>query len=154
MRNLPGLLVKIARDEESRARLVDAAAVSQHLTRFRQREEAAFRHQDQQEERELVLEYERARQKLAQTILQDLPETTRQAMRKEKLEMLKHDERFEKLPPDLRAQELDELLLQQIARKEVPSFEKWLLRKRAHQAVLPFLAPEDSSETGLSGSAC
>jgi hypothetical protein len=35
------------------------------------------------------------------------------------------------------------LILQQIARKEVPTFEKWLLRKRAHQAVLPFLDPGD-----------
>lgn len=157
LRNLPGLLVKIARDEESRERLVESAAAAQHKARFRQREQAAFRHQDQQEERELVLEYERARQQLAQTILQDLPETTRQAIRREKLEMLRHDERFEKLPPDLRAREVDELLLQQIARKEVPSFEKWLLRKRAHQAVLPFLSPEDrenSPETPGSETAC
>jgi hypothetical protein len=143
MRNLPGLLVKIARDPESRDRLVDSRAAEQFAARFRQREQAAFRHQDQQEERELVLEYERVRQQLAATILQDLPESTRQAMRREKLDMLKNDERFEKLPPDLRAQELDELILQQIARKEVPTFEKWLLRKRAHQAVLPFLDPGD-----------
>lgn len=154
LRNLPGLLVKIARDVESRPRLVDAAAAAAHMARFRQREEAAFRHQDQQEERELVLEYERARQQLAQTILQDLPETTRQAMRREKLEMLKHDERFEKLPPELRAQEIDELVLQQIARKEAPTFEKWLLRKRAHQAVLPFLGPDDPGGEGLFEAPC
>lgn len=154
LRNLPGLLVKIARDAESRERLVDPFTAAQHRTRFRQREEIAFRHQDQQEERELVLEYEQARQVLAQTILQDLPDTTRQAMRREKLETLKNDERFDKLPPDLRAQELDELLLQQIARKEVPPFDKWVLRKRAQQAVLPFLAPEESPEAGGSKAAC
>ncbi len=77
-----------------------------------------------------------------------IPKVVRDAMRREKLEMLRHDERFEKLPPDLRTQEVDELLLQQIARKEVPTFEKWLLRKRAQQAVLPFLVPDEAPASG------
>ena len=144
LRNLPGLLIKIARDEESRTRLVHSEVAKHWKQRFRQREETALRQQEEAEERALILEYDQFRQKLAATIFQDMTENARGALRKETHESLRHDQRLEKIPPELRAQEIDELVLQQIARREAPGFEKWLLRKRAYQAVLPFLAPAEA----------
>ncbi len=151
MKNLPGLLVKIARDAEARPRLVDEDTAAHWRTRFGQREEAALRQQEEVEERTLILEYEKARQQLAAAIFQDTPEATRQAWRREKSEQFRHDERFDKLPPDVRLQEIDEMIVHQIARKEAPSYEKWLLRKRASQAVLPFLSPMEPGAAGYYG---
>ena len=37
-----------------------------------------------------------------------------------------------------REQEIDNLICHDIARREVPPFEKWYIRRRAQQAVLPF----------------
>jgi hypothetical protein len=42
----------------------------------------------------------------------------------------------------VREQEIDELVLQDLVRGEVPPFEKWLLRKRAQQGMLPFMCTE------------
>jgi len=140
LRNLPGLLVKIARDAEGRDRLVNPETAAHWKERFRQREEAFLRQQEEAEERELILEYEQFRQRLAAQIYADLPEAARHALRREKADLLRHDQRFDRLPPEVRDSEVDQLVLQQIARKEAPAFEKWLLRKRAQQAVLPFLA--------------
>lgn len=140
LRNLPGLLVKIARDAEGREKLVDPGTAAHWRSRFRQREESLMRQQEEMEERALILEYEQARQMFAAAVFQEMPEAGRQALRREKMEPLKHDERFEKLPTEIKQQELDEMIIQHIARRESPSYEKWLLRKRAHQAVLPFLA--------------
>jgi len=50
---------------------------------------------------------------------------------------------LEKMAPEVRDREVTELILQDLARNDVPPYSKWLLRKRAGQAVLPF-APIDS----------
>ena len=42
------------------------------------------------------------------------------------------------MAPDVRDRELTDLILQDLAKTEVPPYSKWLLRKRAGQAVLPF----------------
>jgi hypothetical protein len=47
------------------------------------------------------------------------------------------------MAPELRDREVSELILQDLARSDVPPYSKWLLRKRAGQAVLPF-APIDN----------
>ncbi len=143
LRNVAGLVVKIARDAEARPRLVDEGTATHWTTRFRQREDAALRQQEEVEERALLLEYEQARQRLATTMFNDMTEAARQALRRERVESLKGDERFDKLPPLARQSEIDDMVVQQIARREAPSYEKWLLRKRAHQAVLPFLQDGD-----------
>ena len=44
---------------------------------------------------------------------------------------------------DLREREVTELILQDLAKTEVPPYSKWLLRKRAGQAVLPFSSIEN-----------
>lgn len=45
---------------------------------------------------------------------------------------------MERIAPDMREREVTDLILQDLARNEVPPYSKWLLRKRAGQAVLPF----------------
>jgi hypothetical protein len=145
LRNLPGLLVKIARDREARERLVSREQANDWKQRLRQREEITARQEREAEERELILEYEQFRMKLAAVLFEELPEAKKQALRKEKSEALRSDQRFQRLPPELREGEVDELIQQQLARREAPAFEKWLLRKRAEQAVLPFMTETAAS---------
>jgi len=42
------------------------------------------------------------------------------------------------LPEDLRQQETEELIQQDLACTEAPPFDRWYLRYRAQQAILPF----------------
>lgn len=140
LRNAAGLIIKIVRDPEMRRRLVSESAEAQYKKRFRQLEEAVARRQEEAEERSQILEYEQFRRRLGATLFQELPEAARQAFRKEKSELLRQQERFERIPPQLRQQEIDELIMQDLARKEAPPFENWRLRKRAQQIALP-LAP-------------
>ena len=42
------------------------------------------------------------------------------------------------MPAEVREREADGLILNDLARSEVPPFDKWYLRRRAQQAVLPF----------------
>jgi len=45
---------------------------------------------------------------------------------------------LEKIPASARQTEIDQYVLQDIAKKEAPPFDRWRLRLRAQQAVLPF----------------
>jgi hypothetical protein len=47
------------------------------------------------------------------------------------------------MTPDVREREVTELILQDLAKSDVPPYSKWLLRKRAGQAVLPFATIEN-----------
>ncbi len=143
LRNLPGLLVKIARDPEGRDKLVSPDLAAYWKERFRQKEESSLRQQEEAEERSLVLEYEQFRQQYALNLFQELSESARQALRREKADQLRHDLRLDKLTVDTRAQEVDDLIVQQLARRDAPNFEKWLMRKRARQALLPFFADSE-----------
>ncbi len=142
LKNSAGLLMKIVKDPESRRRLVTEDTEAALLQRFRQREQLALRQHEEAEKRTEVLEYEQYRQKTAQAALDDLTPAVRQVMRKEKAELLRQQDRFERLPVEAREREIDGMLLQDLARREVPPFEKWLLRKRAQQSMLPFLSEE------------
>ena len=86
----------------------------------------------------LLVEYERFRHSVATQVFTDLSEEDRAALRKSKLEILKQQERYERMPADMRDREADELILNDLARSEVAPFDKWYLRRRAQQAVLPF----------------
>jgi hypothetical protein len=147
LRNLPGLLVKIARDAEGRSKLVGPEVATYWKGRFRQKEESALRQQEEAEERSLILDYEQYRQQFAVNLFQDLPETTKQSLRREKAEQLRHDQRLDKLTVEARSQEVDDLIVQYLAKRDAPTYEKWLMRKRAYQAVLPFLS--DIEEMGV-----
>jgi hypothetical protein len=106
-----------------------------------------FRQEQQAEERFLILEYETFRQELARQVWNDLSENKRQTLSKQKLELLREQERFKRLPEDVRQQEAEELILQDLARTEAPPFDRWHLRYRAQQAILPF-AHEQNGEVG------
>lgn len=138
LRNPAGFIMKIIKDVEGRRRFVSEDQESGYKKRFRQREEAALRQEQEAEERTLVLEYERFRQTVAAQAFADLSEEERNALRKSKVEILKQQDRYERMPAGAREREADELILNELARSEVPPFDKWYLRRRAQQAVLPF----------------
>src|SRR5205807_10353378 len=102
------------------------------------------RQEQQAEERFLILEYEVFRQELAKQVWNDLSEDKKRALAKQKLDLLKEQERFKRLPEDVRQQEAEEMILQDLARSEAPPFDRWHLRYRAQQAILPF-APDQQN---------
>lgn len=138
LRNPAGFLMKIIKDSESRERFVGRDREAAYKQRFRQREEAALRQEKEAEERTLILEYERFRHSVAAQAFQELSDEERVAMRRSKVEILKQQDRYERMPADMREREADELILNDLARSEVAPFDKWYLRRRAQQAVLPF----------------
>ena len=142
LKNAAGLLIKIVKDPASRRRFVDEQMEAAAKERYRQRERAIVRQSQEAEERALILEYEQFRQNMAQTLFEQLNETTKQNLSKEKSELLRREGRFEKMALDVREREVTELILQDIARNEIPPYTKWLLRRRAGQAVLPFATME------------
>jgi hypothetical protein len=138
LKNPAGFLIKLVKDVEARARFVSQDLRESRQRAFRQREEAALRQQQEAEEQSLILEYEQFRQDHARQAFNDLPDSHKKAFRKEKEDLLRQQERFERIPAERRQQEADELILQELARREAPSFDKWYLRRRAQQALLPF----------------
>jgi hypothetical protein len=139
LRNPAGFLMKIIKDADSRQRFVGHDLEISYKQRFRQREDAALRQEQEAEERTLILEYERFRHSVAAQAFTDLSEEERTVLRKSKLDILKQQERYERMPADMRDREADELILNDLARSEVAPFDKWYLRRRAQQAVLPFV---------------
>ncbi len=146
LRNPAGLVVKVIKDPQTRSKLVSTELHTSLRERFRQREQSAFRHHEEAEQRGKVLEYEEYRRQQARVALEEMTPVARQALRKEKAELLRQQERFERMPPESRDRELDELMLQEVARREVPPFEKWLLRQRAQQGVLPFGCADEEQD--------
>jgi hypothetical protein len=138
LKNAAGLFVKILKDDATRRRLVSVEQEAAFKEGFRRRENAARRLRDEEEERTLIIEYEQFREKRSTEILDDLPESVRAVRRKEKLELLKQQDRFQRLSSDLQDREIFEAIRQDIAKREVAPFHKWRLRRRAQQAVLPF----------------
>ncbi len=138
LRNPAGFIMKIIKDVEGRRRFVSEDQEASYKKRFRQREDAALRQEQEAEERTLILEYERFRQTVAAQAFADLSDDERNALRKSKVEILKQQDRYERMPAGVREREADELILNELARSEVPPFDKWYLRRRAQQAVLPF----------------
>src|SRR5580704_2226937 len=138
LRNAGGFLVSFIKDEAVRRRLVSEDQENNAKARFRQREVSMLRHEQQAEERVLILEYESFRQELAKQVWNDLSEDKRRNLSKQKLELLREQERFKRLPEDVRQQEAEELILQDLARTEAPPFDRWHMRYRAQQAMLPF----------------
>jgi len=138
LRNTGGFVVSFVKDEAARRRLMTKDQETATRDRYRQREIALMRQEQQAEERFLVLEYETFRQELARQVWDDLSEDKKKALAKQKLDLLKEQERFKRLPEDVRLQEAEELILQDLARSEAPPFDRWHLRYRAQQAILPF----------------
>jgi hypothetical protein len=144
LRNSAGFIVKLIKDPATRRKVINADAEQFYRQRFRQREQAVMRREREAEECQLVVAYEQYRMTLCQEILADMSEKARHALRREKAEVVALNPRFEGIAPDARDQEIDSLILQDLAKKHAPPFEKWVLRRRAEQAVLPFAAVESS----------
>lgn len=140
LRNPAGLLIKVLRDPDSRARLVPKDLELSLKNRFSQIEQTALSQERDAEQRRHILEYEEFRRQLAERIFEEQPEERKRLLRKEKAEVLKAQERFERLSPAAREQEIEALVLQDIEKTETPPFAKWFIRKQAEQAVLPFRA--------------
>jgi hypothetical protein len=108
------------------------------------RQQAAAEHQDKEEtERAMILEYERSRMHLAEILFQDMSDDKKGLLRKQKAESLRHQDRFQRISPEVQEREIDAAILQEIARKEAPPYEKWRLRKQAQQAVLLFAEADE-----------
>jgi hypothetical protein len=132
------LIVKLIRDQESDKKLISAETIEQSRYAFRQREKAALTLLELEEQRAVVMEYERYREEAARTLYEDMPDGARANLRREKTEWLKQQPRFDKIDGKAREREVEELICQELARRDVPSFEKWYMRRRARQALLEF----------------
>lgn len=138
LRNAGGFLVSFIKDEAVRRRSFSVEHENLARQTYRQREMNALRQEEQEQQRSLILQYEAFRQDLARQAWRDLSEEKRRSVTRQKLELLRDQDRFKRLPEDVRQQEIEELILQDLARTEAPPFERWHLRYRAQQAILPF----------------
>lgn len=143
LRNAGGFLVSFIKEEAVRRRLFSVEQENSTKLSYRQREMTAVRQEQQAEERTLILQYEAFRQDLAREVWRDLGEDKRRTLAKQKLDLLRDQERLKRLPEEVRQQEAEELILQDLARTEAPPFERWHLRYRAQQAMLPFEPAQD-----------
>jgi len=142
LRNSAGLLVKIIKDPTTRSRVVTPELETTLKSGYRRLErQAEQRHKDDLE-RSMVLEYERSRMHLAELLFQEMSDPKKALLRKQKAEVLRQQERFQRISPEVREREVDAAIVQDIAREEAPPFEKWRLRKQAQQAVLAFNQPD------------
>jgi hypothetical protein len=139
LKNSAGLLIKMIKDPALRSRIVSAEAEKSFRETFRRREQMAERQHNELEEHALILEFEEARERIAESIFNDLADAKKARLRKEKTEQLRQQERFQRLASAAQHAEIDAAIRQDIARSELPPYEKWRLRKQAQQAVLPFV---------------
>jgi len=142
LRNSAGLIVKIIKDPATRSRIVSPELESVLKQTYRRQQEVAERQDHEQMERSLVLEYEQSRMHIAEILFQEMPDVKKAVLRKQKAEVLRQQERFLRIPSDVQEREIEAAIIQDIARKEAPPYEKWRLRKQAQQAVLAFATPE------------
>lgn len=142
LKNAAGLIIKIVKDPEARERLVRTEQEMTFKEQFRRREQAVVRHQEQAEEKALIAEYEQYRRRYSERFVEEMSESRREALRRQQADLLRQEGRLDRIPPDLREQEVDEMVLREISRREAPSFERWRLRRSVQQAVLPFVSAE------------
>lgn len=147
LKNGAGLMIKIIKDAASRSRIVPEETQRSLRESFRRRELLIERQQHELEEHALILEFEEARERIAEAIFNDLADAKKERLRKEKSDQLRQQERFQRLGATLQQIEIDAAIRLDIAKKELPPYEKWRLRKQAQQAVLPFVQAEPVHET-------
>ncbi len=138
LRNAGGFIVKLIKDPEARRKAVSESAEAAWKDRFRQRMNLALRQEEENQRRSDIQEYERFRHEEAARILELMSEERRKLLRREKLEVLKQQGRYERIAPENRDAEVDNLILIELSRSETPPYEKWYMRKRVQQTLLPF----------------
>jgi hypothetical protein len=146
LRNAPGLLVKLIKDPATRSRTVSVELETALKENFRRQQQVAERLDQEQIERGMILEYEQFRMNMADTLFQEMPDLKKTLLRKQKGDALRQQDRFQRLAPQAQEREIDGAIVQDIARKEAPPYEKWRLRKQAQQAVLAFHEPDGTVE--------
>jgi hypothetical protein len=146
LRNSAGLLVKIVKDPATRGRVVSEELENTLKETFRRQQAMVERQQRDDAERALVLEYEHSRVQIAGMLFDEMPDVKKALLRKQKAEILRQQERFQRISPEIQEREIDAAIIQDIARHEAPPYEKWRLRKQAQQAVLAFGEPEVNAE--------
>jgi len=149
LRNSAGLIVKIIKDPAMRSRVVSPEMETTLKNTFRRQQEIAERQDQEDQERALIIEYEQTRVHIAEQLFQDMPDLKKTLLRKQKTEILRLQERFQRIPPDVQEREIESAIIQDIAKKEAPPYEKWRLRKQAQQAVLAFTDAESAPAEGI-----
>ncbi|MBK9168933.1 MAG: replication initiator protein A [Bryobacterales bacterium] len=144
LKNSAGLFIKMVKDEATFHRTVNDDMAASLLQNYRRREDNVRRLQNENEERSQILDYEQFRERFARQLWNDLSESKRNALWREKEEALKALDRFQRLPLEMQAREVEDALLNEIGKKETPSYERWLMRRRAEQALLPFRESEEA----------
>ena len=86
----------------------------------------------------MILEYEQSCRAIAETLFKEMPEVKKGLLRKQQRESLRQQERFLRISPEVQEREIEAAIIQDLARKEAPPYEKWRMRKHAQQAVLAF----------------
>ncbi|HSU31541.1 MAG TPA: hypothetical protein VLJ11_09915 [Bryobacteraceae bacterium] len=142
LKNSAGLIVKLIKDAETRSRIVNPETEASLKNTYRRQQEVSERQDQEHTERVLILEYEQSRIAIAEMLFQDMADVKKVLLRKQKAETLRQQDRFQRISPEMQAREVDAAIIQDIARKEAPPYEKWRLRKQAQQAVLAFADPE------------
>jgi hypothetical protein len=147
LRNSAGLLVKIIKDAETRQRALPQELEENLRAAFRRQRSEVEKQHLEDIERRLILEYENSRMQIAEALFHEMADDKKAVLRKQKAEVLSQQDRFRRIPPAMQAKEVDLAILQEIARKEAPPFEKWRLRKQAGQAILAFADPSVDADT-------
>jgi hypothetical protein len=149
LKNSAGLIVKLIKDPETRNRLVSRELEASLKNAYRRQQDLSERQDRENSERALILEYEQSRIAIAEMLFQDMADVKKVLLRKQKSEALRQQERFQRISPEIQDREIDAAIVQDIARKEAPPYEKWRLRKQAQQAVLAFAEPEAPAVEGI-----
>jgi hypothetical protein len=145
LKNSAGLIVKLIKDPETRSRIVTPETEASLKNTYRRQQEASERQDRESTERTLILEYEQSRVAIAEMLFQEMADVKKTLLRKQKAELLRQQDRFQRISRDMQEREVDSAIIQDIARKEAPPYEKWRLRKQAQQAVLAFTDAESQS---------
>lgn len=145
MKNGAGLIVKLIRDPESRARLVSAEQARLLRDGFRRREEASLRKDEEAQERSLIFEYEQYREDESRRLLAALSEDRRSAMIHQRLAALRQQERTQRLSEVEQRAEAEQMVMGDLVKDAVPGYEKWRMRRMAKQAILSLFLPEEET---------
>jgi hypothetical protein len=135
------LIVKLIKDGETRSRIVSPEMEASLKNTYRRQQELSERQDRENSERSMILEYEQSCRAIAEMLFQEMPDVKKGLLRKQKKEALRQQERFLRISPEVQDREIEAAIIQDIARKEAPPYEKWRLRKQAQQAVLAFNEP-------------
>jgi hypothetical protein len=145
LKNAAGLIVKLIKDPEARSRIVSPELETSLRNTYRRQQELSERQDRENSERTMILEYEQSCRAIAEGLFAEMPEVKKGLLRKQQREALRQQERFLRISPEVQEREIEAAIIQDIARKEAPPYEKWRLRKQAQQAVLAFTDPASSA---------